>query len=203
MCSNAHLNMSRAPLCLGPNFRNITLCGLLQIWQLQWVERRPQRKLRFSIFNHSDWGAMLLVMICVRRQHHLVIRDKEMSLASKNVDAQIMGELLTSSVRDYNCFQIISEILLIRSPFVAAAAGSWDPVTILRQHWSIKVFVIISTRAAIKYYWVMTSEGNCSPRHPSVRPPICGHPGLIARIVSWNDLNRDQGIKLRLDSEFE
>ena len=74
----------------------------------------------------------MLVMICVRRQHHLVIRDKEMSLETKNVDAEIMGELLTS--RDYNCFQIISEILQIRSPFVAAAAGSWDPVTILRQH---------------------------------------------------------------------
>ena len=40
---------------------------------------------------------MLLVMICVRRQHHLVIRDKEMSLETKNVDAEIMGELLTSS----------------------------------------------------------------------------------------------------------
>ena len=59
---------------------------------------------------------MLLVMICVRRQHHLVIRDKDMSLATKNVDAQIMGELLTSS--DYNCFQIISEILQIRSPLL-------------------------------------------------------------------------------------
>ena len=71
----------------------------------------------------------MLVMICVRRQHHLVIRDKEMSLATKNVDAQIMGELLTSS--DY-CFQIISEILQIRSPFVAATAGSLDPVTIFQ-----------------------------------------------------------------------
>ena len=56
----------------------------------------------------------MLVMICVRRQHHLVIRDKEMSLETKNVDAEIMGELLTSSSRDYNCFQISSEILLLK-----------------------------------------------------------------------------------------
>ena len=76
----------------------------------------------------------MLVMICVRRQHHLVIRDKEMSLETKNVDAEIMGELLTSSSTDYNCFQISSEILLIRSPFVAAAVGAWVPVFILRQH---------------------------------------------------------------------
>lgn len=203
MCSNAHLNMSRALLCLGPNFGNITLCGLLQIWQAHTGQRRPQRKLRFSIFNHSDRGAMLLVMICVRNQHHLVIRDKEMSPTSKNVEPQIMGEVLTSSNKDYNCFQIIVEILSIRSPFVELAVGCWDPVFILRQHWSIKVFVIISTRAAIKYYWVMTSDGNCSPGvilPESVRPPVRG---LIARIVSWNDLNRDQGIKLRLDSEFE
>ena len=138
--------MSRELLCLRPTFGNITLCGLLHIWQAQRGERGPQRKLRFSIFNHLDWGAMLLVMICVRRQHHLVIRDKEMSLETKNVDAEIMGELLTSSSRDYNCFQISSEILLIRSPFVAAAVGAWVPVFILRQHWSIKIFVIISTR---------------------------------------------------------
>ena len=163
MYSNAHLNMSWDLLCLRPTFGNITLCGLLHIWQAQRGERGPQRKLRFSIFNHLDWRAMLLVMICVRRQHHLVIRDKEMSLETKNVDAQIMGELLTSSSRDYNCFQISSEIRLIRSSFVVAAVGSWVPVFILRQHWSIKIFVIISTRAAIKYYWVMTSAGNCSP----------------------------------------
>ena len=156
MCSNAHLNMSRAPLCLGPNFGNITLCGLLQIWQLQWRWEETTKKIK--ILNIQSFGLRSNVVghdLCQKTASSGDQRHKDMSLATKNVDAQIMGELLTSS--DY-CFQIISEILQIRSPFVAAAAGSWDPVTILRQHWSIKVFVIISTRAAIKYYWVMTSE---------------------------------------------
>ena len=94
------------------------------ITDLTATQRRPQRKLRFSIFNHSDRGAMLLVMICVRNQHHLVIRDKEMSPATKNVEPQIIGEVLTSSNRDYNCFQIISDILSIRSPFCCR----WLPV---------------------------------------------------------------------------